>query len=381
MGGSDFLCQRCLRAGLMAVALLVPAVASDAAQRLSVGEIPNARRDHIKTAREHFSFPADFNRDGADAVVGFESEACLMQNVASNTFVSNAPGERRCHEKLAPSTRRLLGSAIAKPGMFQGPLISFVLGVYFGFNVFDAVGEGCGIANAVYRLSLTRQYGIAVFGKQPLILSWLRLAKPACSIRIKSIQIPDYQGSFYEYSGSGRPSQVSQPISCKGYNSGADWKLLDLRDRQIVNQQPSPLSGFHLAQLSLHSLGLSLHGVCLTRGLARQARQVTNRVLEIGRVSSVFVGEIGDCKRSQTDKEREPLIDSKATKEAAGIAFAVLATILGTLGCVLMMGAVDGKAFGLVWKSRVSFTLYAIVLCGVAFFVLDQLAAPLLKRF
>lgn len=363
----------------MALALLAPAAAQSATYRLSVGEVSNGRRDDIKTTRVHLSFPADFNRDRADAVVGLESEACLMQNVAANTFVSDAPGERRSHEELAPSMRRLFGNSVAESRLSQYLLTSPVLGISLGVNVLDAVIERCGTSNAVYNLGLTRQYGIAVFSKQPLTLRRLRFTNAVRSFRIKLIEVPEHQGGFYKDCGGGGASQVPQPIRCKRYNAGTGWELLDLRDRQVVNQQPSPLSGFHLAQLPLHGLGLSLHGVRLTPGFARQACQVSNRVFKIGSVGGILVGEVRHDERPNADKQREPFVDGQVARKATGIILAVLATVCGAAGFVLMVGAVDEMTFGLLRKTRIFYAICTIALFGAAFLILDQWAAPLLK--
>lgn len=370
-----------LRAGLLALALLAPIIAQGATHRLSVSKISNGGWNDIKATRVHFSFPANFNRDRADAVVGFESEACFMQNVAANTFVSDAPGERRSHEELTPSTERLFGSNVAESRLSQYLLTSLVLGVPFGVNVFDAVIERCGISNAIYSLGLTREYGIAVFSKQSLTLGRLRFANAACSFGIKLIEVPEYQGSLYKDCSGGGAPQISQPIRCERYNAGTGWELLDLRDRQVVNQQPSPLSGFHLAQLPLHGLGLSLHSISLTPGLARQACQVANCAFEVGRVGGVPVSEVGHDERPYSNKARKPFIDREAIKKTSGAILAFLVVICGAVGFALIIGAVDGHGFGLMRGDRILCAVSSVALLGVAFFVLSQWAAPLLQGF
>ena len=124
---------------------------------------------------------------------------------------------------------------------------------------------------------------------------------------------------------------------------------------------------------------LAFRGVGLASGLCGHFFETGHCFFEIGRVGGILVSEDRNDQRSHTDQEGKPLIGSETGKKIMGWAFAGLATCFGAIAGVCLMGAVDVHVFRLSRRSRVWNSISAVVFAGLAFWILDQLAAPLLR--
>lgn len=344
-----------------------------------VGKVSNGGWSNLKGAVEDSSFPTHFNWNAENAVMGIEGKSCLMQNVAAANFISYAPGKRRTEKEFAPSPCGLARNIKAE--LCSSLLTSPVLSIPFSLNAVDAVAKGRFFSNTVDNLSPTGQYGITICSKRSCVFRRLRHANALDALSIKLIEVSEDERSFYEDCSSRAMSKVCEPILGKGHYAGPYGKLLNVADRQVINQQPCPLSRLHLDQLSLHGFGLGLHGICLTTSVTCQARQIDDCAFEIGRVSGVPVSEVGHDERPYPDEARKPFIDREAIKKTSGAILAVLVTIYGAVGFALIIGAVDGREFGLARRDRVLCAVCSVALFGVASFVLSQWAAPLLQGF
>lgn len=132
------------------------------------------------------------------------------------------------------------------------------------------------------------------------------------------------------------------------------------------------------ALFSLKNVKLPLRNIGLSLGLGGERSKVGNGVFQVGGVGGGSPSEERDNQRAESDKKSQPFVNRKAAKKIEGVCFAMFATGAGVAGAVWLMGAVDGREFGLCGRARLRCAGYAALAFLFAFLILDRWAAPLL---
>lgn len=128
----------------------------------------------------------------------------------------------------------------------------------------------------------------------------------------------------------------------------------------------------HNAKLSVLRIGLPL-------GLLRQHGELTDSALDVTGVSGVEVREDRNHQRTNAHQEREPFVDRQTSHKIQGVAYGLLATVLGAIGAAGVMGAHKGADFGLGCRTRFTLLGWGLVLCGSAVWIVCQFGAPLMR--
>lgn len=138
--------------------------------------------------------------------------------------------------------------------------------------------------------------------------------------------------------------------------------------------------------LTFKQFKLAAKGIGLPLCLSSQSAEVGYGSLQISGINGVQISEIrndqsADCdkERASRDPERQPLIDRTAREKVTGWSLAALAVWVSTIGCVCLWISLSGMIFGLTRRARILTAASGLTCGGLAFWVLDQLAAPLLR--
>ena len=129
-------------------------------------------------------------------------------------------------------------------------------------------------------------------------------------------------------------------------------------------------------QLVVQQGDLGAGGVGLALRLRGQFRQVADGVPGISIIGGADGREDRDDQRPHPHEKSQALVDGKMAQHIEGVAFALVATVLGSCGVAFLIGAQDGRLFGLdkIGKRRAcGLGLLSVV---VAVWIVCQWAAP-----
>jgi len=145
---------------------------------------------------------------------------------------------------------------------------------------------------------LPRHNCIAIPIKKLFVCTRMLITQSANRLVVKTLSIGENESRTDEYSNSRRVTKVGDLVRCIDQYTGPNRVNCNIVELELTNGDPWTLLFHHLVKLPLHGLGLRLHSVRLTMGIACQACQIDDSVFEIGCVSGVPVGEIGHDERS-----------------------------------------------------------------------------------
>ena len=137
---------------------------------------------------------------------------------------------------------------------------------------------------------------------------------------------------------------------------------------------------FGLVPQCLHlipnSAKLILHRIGLPFSLGGEFGQVADSGLDIGSISGIAVGHVGDHQGGEADKERQPFIGSKASQKISGWGAAVYPAFVGSIGGACLMAAQCGRDFDLSIGQRVRYRVFGMI-CLLTAWPVCHFAAPM----